>query len=253
MNKLSELIVYYNENGARPENILIKANLMLINELSENISDSMNKIYIDKIISSCMEIIDIQRNIIQKADNAKSQKEAIKANEMRDSDIPQVEQNNRADIDKARALNPYTPPMGGFCEDSQIREAFANYLKYHVVNKAGKPKGFADTTVYDYCSRIKVLWEICYRNFEKGKLESISFEKNVISGKTFLNAYNNIEILSAYIDSKKEELAKIETGKRQPFTQEELRDNLLNNARNLANTIAAFERFKEFKKNIENN
>ncbi len=254
MNKINELIQYYNENDSRKENALIKVNLKLINELIENIEDSQDRLYMDKIISTCMEIIDIQREMIHESDYSEMISAGFGPSYTGFISHPQQTTDNKSyDIDILRDRNPYMPPNGGFQDDAQIREAFANYLKYHVVKKCGTPKMFADTTVYDYCSRIKVLFEVIFREWQNGILEGKiqMFDEGVIPGKTFLNAYNNIRILDDYIEYKSLEFREIEVGERKPFTSEEMRNNPLNNLRNLCNTTAALAKFREFKEKTE--
>jgi hypothetical protein len=78
-------------------------------------------------------------------------------------------------------------------------------------------------------------------------------QQNLHAGCPFLNAYNNLYVLKAYVERKEQELRDISLGLRQPMSAEEAKRNPLNNQRNLGNTTAALTKFEEFKNNIDPN
>jgi hypothetical protein len=150
-----------------------------------------------------------------------------------------------------REIPPYLPPEGGFQTDEQVKKAFTNYLTYHAKRKSGKT--FSTHTSYDYSSRVKVLMEIVCQEWQErnGDSRIPLNEQNLHSGAPFLNAYNNLSTLRAYVDRKDRELREISLGLRQPMSPEEAKRNPLNNQRNLGNTTAALAKFEEFKNRIE--
>ena len=262
MSKINDLIRYYEENDFRKENGLIWANLRLINDLVENIEDSRDRIYMDKIIATCLEIIDIQKDAIHDYVNNKMLAASAgpktiglaAPHRLTTDDIPRDPEEEAANLlDRTRIRNPYTPPKGGFKDDKKVKEAFVNYLKYHVTKKDGTPKKFSDTTVYDYSSRIKVLWQVFFNECQRGTVEGCNPElkEPIFPDGTFLNAYNNVSALKQYVEFKKDRLTEIEKGIHSPYTKDELAENPLNNPRNLANTAAALEKFGEFTRCIE--
>ena len=145
--------------------------------------------------------------------------------------------------------------MGEFKTDEQIRKAFSNYLKYHTIKetKDGRKKTFSKYTVFDYCSRINILWKVLFAEWQDGKLEGViqNFEECIVPGSSFLNVYQNIRSVELYIDMKNLQIREISAGLREPFSDEEMKINPLNNPKNLGNTVAALTKFIEFKKNID--
>ena len=254
MEKINKQIEWYEQNSARKDDDLIKWNLKLINGLVKEVENSEDRIFINKIIDTFCEIIEIQRDVISDLESEICSPSGCVSNTVEFvSNYSQQNKENVSEVEKARELNPYIPSRESFQSDAQIRDAFSNYLKYHLVRKNGKQKILADTTVYDYCSRVKVLWEIIYKEYQSGMLKgkvNLS-EENILQGKTFLNAYNNESVLAEYIYLKNIELTEIELGEREPFSFDELRSNPLNNRKNLGNTIAAFTKFTEFKEKTQ--
>ena len=233
MDKIDKLIKLYESNSARKESALIELNLKLIKELVGKIAGAQDMIYLDKVVSTFCEVVEIQAGVIS----------GLEGN------IPSVSTEECIAMEQ----NPYMPPQGGFTDDTQIKKAFVNYLKYHMVKKNGERKSMADSTAYDYSSRIKVLWEACYTEWKRGMLDSrfSSLSECALQGSTFLNAYLNISVLEEYVRYKGNELKRIEAGDRTPYTAEELKDNPLNNMRNLSNSVAALAKFVEFKRSTE--
>ncbi len=262
MESIDKQIKWYEQNSTRKDDDIIKANLKLINELTEKIEHSEDRIFINKVVNTFCEIIEIQREIIDELefehDNVhfgggmSKLKGFMALTDLKPVDAPCVKEEGCFDISKLRELNSYKPSGDGFGSDAEIRDSFANYLKYHLVKKNGQQKVLADTTVYDYCSRVKVLWEIYERERMAGALDEkcSQLDKEILPGKTFINAYNNIDTLKAYVERKSKELEEIEIGERELFSMDELQSNPLNNPKNLRNTKAALTKFEEFRKKL---
>lgn len=268
MKLLEDLIRRYDRANADEADIQIKVKLKVINSLFEDLKGSEERIYMEEIITKFVEIMECQDGLYTSSDfdsmyvdrnstalrgwksypNPVSKK--LTADEIPwDPECPEYEE------EKTKNLPPYLPPEGSFQTDNEVKTAFTNYLTYHVERKtkANKIKPFSVHTIYDYCSRIKVLWEIIYSEWlEKNKDTRFPLiEEWIQPGCTFLNAYNNLRTLQVYIDLKTQEINEIECGIREPFSEEELKKNPLNNPKNLRNTIAALYKFEEFRKKIE--
>lgn len=261
MKIIDEQIQWYDQNSTRKDDDLIKVNLKLINELVEKIEHSEDRIFIDKVVNTFCEIIEIQREVIDELDsyeaneaNAPNLQYFVAQTDFKPNHIQWVGNEDIFDIVRLRELNPYKPSADGFRSDAQIKDAFANYLKYHLVKRNGQQKTLADSTIYDYCSRVKVLWEIFNKEQIAGKLgETFSqLDNEVLHGRTFMNAYNNISILKDYVELKSREIEEIEAGDRESFSRDELLNNPLNNPKNLRNTTAALAKFEEFKEKVNN-
>ena len=68
MSEIEKQIQWYEDNATRKEDDLIRANLKLIDSLFDEIEHSEDRIFVDKIISTFCEIIEIQRDVIQEAE-----------------------------------------------------------------------------------------------------------------------------------------------------------------------------------------
>ena len=259
MKHIDEQIKALSQGFEREENEIIKANLRLIKDLMEKIENSRERIYIEKIVATFCEILDIQRGIINDSDYA----DMIAAGYGPPDTIGyfsptlQVSEHKSSDLQHEKLLHPYLPPIGGFQTDEQVRKAFYNYLTYHAVKetKDGRQKPFSKHTVYDYCSRIRKLWETLYQEWQDGKVERDipAFEECILPGRTFLNAYNNIQVLQHYLMIKEVEIKRIASGLGQEFSIDKTNENPLSNPKVLGNTIAALTKFAEFKHCIVNN
>ena len=64
MTKIDEQIQWYEQNATRKDEDLIKADLKLINNLYDEVENSEDKIFLDKIVGTFCEIVEIQRNVI---------------------------------------------------------------------------------------------------------------------------------------------------------------------------------------------
>lgn len=251
MKSIDELISSLENTMEREENDIIKANLALIKGLLPKIQNSQERLYMEKIIGTFCEIVDIQRDIINASDYA----DMIAAGFGPTGTTAYVStvSSNQIDIiseiEQDKAAHSYLPTMGEFQTDDEVRKAFYNYLKYHTIKetKDGRQKQFSKHTIYDYCSRIRVLYETFFKDWQDGKLEGkiSTIEDAIIPGKNFLNAYNIITTLRRYVSIKELEL------RQNPNIEKDGTDvNPLDNHKNLGNTVAALTKFEAFKRNV---
>ena len=259
MRVIDDLIRQRDCVAADDVDISIKIKLKIINNLFEEIKDSEDRIYMEEIISKFADIIECQRETISElltkvaaADGYGPMQHNWRTTPPRltADDIPWDPECAPENVEKNEELPSYLPPKDGFQTDGQVKKAFTNYLTYHVVRKtkAGREKPFSIHTVYDYCSRIKVLWEIVFDEWQASNRDGWLHlnEQTVCPGCTFLNAYNNLGVLQKYIQMKDLELREIGAGQREPLPADEAKKNPLNNVRNLGNTTAALAKFEEF-------
>lgn len=258
MRAIDEQIRWYEENASRKDDDYIKANLKLINDLFEEIEDTGDRMFIDKIIGTFCEIMEVQREVIKELEYT----EALRFKDETNRHNFVVERQVNADDipwdfdeDYSQELPSYMPPQGGFQNDNQVKKAFTNFLTYHIKKKTkdGRERQFSIHTIYDYCSRIKVLWESFYHEWKAGSLE-IRVQLNdecLVPESTFLNAYRHIYFLEDYVNSKERQSREIASGLRDPLSEEEMKKTPLNNPRNLGNTVAALMKFVEFKCKID--
>ena len=173
MKKIEEQIKWYDDNATRKDDGLIKANLKLINNLYNEIENSEDKIFLDKIINTFCEIIEIQKEVINDVAMA-------------------AEQGGLSSAPNQQAFAVDYSDMKEFSDDKQIQNAFtSHYLG----------KGKSSYTVNDYCSRIKNLWKSFYEEYKKGDLpkELIVNEEEINSDTPLLNAYHHIDVLTCYV------------------------------------------------------
>ena len=268
MKTLTDYIQWQKENESRKEDTIIRVKLEMINNLKEEIASSEDRIFMEQIISSFLDIIEMQREMIDELDalcNGENYRAAFNHNayvpaqssRLTPDDIPYAEDEIDAPVEALRARNPYVPPAGGFQTDEQIRKAFSNYLKYHTAKelKDGRQKSFSKYTVFDYCSRVNILWKAFYAELQDGKLDGFlsELEDCILPGCTFMNVYKNIRTLERYVEMKGEQLREVADGVRDAFSEDEIQNNPINSPKNYGNTVAALAKFKEFKKRIEQN
>ncbi len=176
MKIIEEQIQWYDDNATRKDDELIKANLKLIDNLYNEIENSEDKIFLDKIINTFCEIIDIQKDVI--------------------NDITmEMEQVGLSSFSNQQAFAVDYSAIKEFSDDKQIQNAFTSYC-------LGKSK--SSYTVNDYCSRIKNLWKLFYEEYKKGDLpkELIVNEEEINSDTPLLNAYHHTDELACYISMK---------------------------------------------------
>ena len=169
MKKINEQIQWYDKNSTRKDDDLIKANLKLIDNLYSEIENSEDKIFLDKIISTFCEIMEIQRDVINE----------LQAESWSYNDSTGYVYTNQTE----------------FTDDKQLQEVFTAYCI-----KAGK----SSYTVNDYCSRIKNVWKSFYAEYQNGELpEEIEVnEEKINPNNPLLNAYYHADELHCYISMK---------------------------------------------------
>jgi hypothetical protein len=179
--KIDELIGWYQENASRKEDDYIQANLKLIIHLAENVEDSDDIIFIEKIVDTFCDIIKKQREVIQEL-------EFYAATQPLDTPSQQC-----------NYIPSYETQTQGFTDDEQIKASFLAYMKN---------EGRTDFTANDYILRIQNLWRSFYADHKDGELpkeldEDIN-EELIQSEYPLLNAYNYIEELNRYVSIKLE-------------------------------------------------
>lgn len=173
MKEIEEQIKWYDDNATRKDDGLIKANLKLINNLYNEIENSEDKIFLDKIINTFCEIIEIQKEVINDVAMA-------------------AEQGGLSSAPNQQAFAVDYSDIKEFSDDKQIQNAFTSYCL---------GKGKSSYTVNDYCSRIKNLWKSFYEEYKKGELpkELIVNEEEINLDTPLLNAYHHIDVLTCYV------------------------------------------------------
>lgn len=192
MKKIDEQIQWYEQNATRKDDDYIKANLKLINDLYNEIEYFEDKMFVDKIIGTFCEIIEVQREVIDELHNEAEQSTCYTAP-------------NQHNFVSMRRLNPEDIPWdseeysiiqtGDFQNDKQLQDAFTQYCLSN---------GKSSYTVNDYCSRIKNLWNIFYKESQEGKLKEdiVVMKEKTIQNSPLLNAYHHIEELNCYVSMK---------------------------------------------------
>lgn len=176
MKEIEEQIKWYNDNATRKDDGLIKANLKLINNLYNEIENSEDKIFLDKIINTFCEIIEIQKEVINEVAMA-------------------AEQGGLSSAPNQQAFVVDYSDIKEFSDDKQIQNAFTSYCL---------GKGKSSYTVNDYCSRIKNLWKSFFEEYKNDGLpkELIVNEEKINSDTPLLNAYHHTDELACYISAK---------------------------------------------------
>ena len=181
IEKIQDLILWYEENSTRKEDDYIKANLKLVIHLAENVEHSEDLMFIEKITDTFCDIIKKQREVIQ-----------VLEYEADFQPINSVVQNNY--------VSPYVASVEGFINDEQIKSVFINFM----VN--GTEKKRSSFTANDYVLRIQNLWRSFYADYETRELpselaESVTMDE-IQQDSPLLNAYNYIEELNCYLSTK---------------------------------------------------
>lgn len=179
MNKIEkqidEQIELCEVNRYGKEDDFIKANLNLIKELTQNIDNSDDIRFIEKIIATFCEIMNTQRDVIR--DFSVVDMQAVGAN-----------------LSQHNYVSSYVDPVEGFTNDGQIKAAFSAYME-----KEGK-SGF---TTNDYILRVTNLWQNFEHEYRTGKLEEnllhLVCEEQISLEYPLLNAYRHIDALNRYV------------------------------------------------------
>ena len=181
IEKIQDLILWYEENSTRKEDDYIKANLKLVIHLAENVEHSEDLMFIEKITETFCDIIKKQREVIQ-----------VLEYEADFQPINSVAPNNY--------VSSYASPIGGFTSDEQIKSVFVNFMIH------GKEKQRSSFTANDYVLRVQNLWRSFYADYEARKLPSELAESvirdEIQQDAPLLNAYNYIEELNCYLSMK---------------------------------------------------
>lgn len=262
MKTIDDLIRRYDRASADAIYLHTQAKLKMIKALLSEIEGSKDCAYMEEIIAQFAEllegmqdIIDSQMVEIAKADGCgPMNRNFASGSRLTDEDIPWDPDEEPFQEEHVRERPSFLPPEGGFQTDEQVKKAFTNYLTYHVERKtkAGKAKPFSIHTIYDYSSRLKVLWEIVYEEWQASNQESrIQLDAQaILPGCTLLNVYNNIYTLRQYVKGKEQELLDVSVGFSEAVPDSQ--KNPLNNIRNLKNTSAALAKFEIFRAAVDN-
>ena len=175
---IDEQIDWYEKNATRLDDDYIKAHLNLIKNLAENIESSEEIMFLEKIIMTMCEIIEVQRGVISNLEMQASQQAIAIA----------PPHNN---------VTFYTASAEGFSDDEQVKAVFTAYMKN---------EGKSDFTINDYILRIQNLWRSFYSDYINGELphelaESVR-EGEIKEECPLLNAYHYIEELNCYVSMK---------------------------------------------------
>ena len=210
------------------EDVIIDANIKLMDDLAKNFSNHEDKILVNKIMETLKETIEIQRGMIKQLEDENEYLSDIVENVASSFD-----DEYEVEFKSENMLNAYMPlSQNRFETDKQLKKAFSNYLQYHNAKKLSK------FTAYDYCSRVKNLWKPFYSDWQNGKLDEIVNFSNegVVNESPLLNVYNNIYSIMRYVNEK---FLYLEKGT--PAHK------------NWANASAALNKFEEFKQMVECN
>ena len=214
--------------------------LALADKLCEISKEANAVLYLDKIAQTFCEVLEKQQDIIvglKAGTNSVNSGAGVQSN-----DLPGL-QTAVGEEKKETEVSFELPEGGVFKNSNQVKEAFIAYLKGIIKN--GNP--LSHTTVYDYSSRINMIFTYCKREREAGnQVEEGIFKEN----ESYLKVYNNLEFFEAYVREKEREIKEREAGKR-PFSAEELEVCRLRNPKNLRNSIAALAKFREFKGKVD--
>ena len=215
--------------------------LALADKLCEISKEANAVLYLDKIAQTFCEVLEKQQDIIvglKAGTNSVNSGAGVQSN-----DLPGLQ--TAVGEEKKETEVPFKLPEGGvFKNSNQVKKAFESYLKGIIKN--GHPLSHA--TVYDYSSRINMIFTYFDKERKAGKLQ-IETGK-IIDNGSHLTVYNNLEFFEAYVREKEREIKEREAGKR-PFSAEELELCRLRNPKNLRNSIAALAKFREFKGKVD--
>ena len=178
IQKIYELITWYEENSTRKEDDYIKANLKLVVHLAESVENSEDIMFIEKIADTFCDIIRKQREIIQEFESV--------------GEFHPVEM-----TPQHAYMASYSEPVGEFVNDEQIKSVFVAYMQ-----KEGK----SAFTANDYILRIQNLWRSFYADHVAEELpkelDEVIAEEEISAENPLLNAYNYIEELNCYVSMK---------------------------------------------------
>ena len=245
MKCIDEVIKKMQANVSRYDESFAIANLELANKLCEICKAAEDLRYLDKIVQTFCEVLETQQDIIRdlkmEIDQLEMSDAQLATVGMRSNYIPTLQ--SAVVAEKKEPEVSFELPEGGvFKNSNQVKEAFVAYLKGIIKNE----KPLSHTTVFDYSSRINMLFTYFERERKAGQVEEGMVKEN----ESYLKVYNNLEFFEAYVREKEREIKERETEKR-PFSAEELEVCRLRNPKNLRNSIAALAKFREFKGKVD--
>ena len=170
MKYIEEVIKKIQANVSRYDESFAIANLELAKKLCEICKDAEDLRYLDKIVQTFCEVLETQQEIIRdlkmEIDRLEMSDAQLATVGMRSNYIPTLQ--SAVVAEKKETEVPFELPEGGVFENSnQVKKAFVAYLKGIIKNE----KPLSETTVYDYSSRINMLFTYFEREREAGKLE----------------------------------------------------------------------------------
>lgn len=187
VQKIEELIAWYDKNATRKEDDYIKANLKLVIHLAENIEHSEDIMFIEKIVETFSDIIQKQREVIQVLESETDF--SVLGSAPAHNYVPAyVEPVEKAPVNKL---------VEEFTDDKQIKAAFIAYME---------EEKRSPYTINDYLLRIENLWvkyEFEYRSDKlKEEFSHSMVEEQISLEYPLLNVYHNIEVLNRYVARK---------------------------------------------------
>ncbi|MBE6780229.1 MAG: hypothetical protein E7545_04540 [Ruminococcaceae bacterium] len=198
MEKIDELILWYEQNSITPHDCMVSIELEKINSLYDRYKDHTNEIFVEEMIESFCKIIERQQEkAIELEENLKNE---INANSY-DSGIFCSGQTFGHSFMTALNLRSDNMPCAlkekieDFQDDRQLQNAFTHYCLSN---------GTSSYTVNDYCSRIKKTWKSFEEDYKTGNLKENLASKypEIPWDGILMNVYYNIETLCEYVKVK---------------------------------------------------
>ena len=175
IEKIKEQIAWYDQNASRKEDNYIKANLKLIKNLTENVENSEDIIFIEKIIGTFCEIIETQRDVIRELEIVDFQPDTYLGSQQ-------------------YFMTSCAAPAEQLSGDDRIKAALTDYMA---------KEGRSPATTMDYISRIQNLWQEFVIAYRTGKLNEELLhmvpEESITLESPMLSAYHHIEAMKQYV------------------------------------------------------
>ena len=175
MNKIDEMIRWYEENETRREYTLTKAKLKLVKSLLQELRGSEDRMFMNEIMENFSAILELHRNVI--AD--------------REAELETL-------LPEHGSVQQYLTRQNSFDTDSRLQTAFAAYLS------RGQGRPLSSYTINDYCSRIRNVWRSFYAQYVNSPSEevlSVRVQK-VQPDAPLLNAFHHVEQMQCYVRQK---------------------------------------------------
>ena len=216
MKKIEAQIQWYQQNANSRYDEMIAIELEKIDRLYSRYENHADELFVEEMIDSFCKIMCHHREKIRNLENNGTNPLVVSPEEAR---------RRLEAFDFTDHYVSATPSAGGFTTDKQLQEAFTAYC----LNK-----GKSTYTVNDYCSRIRNLWKSFYGDNCRGELpeEMTIGEDEVEDNSPLLNAYRHVDLLQCYVSM----MTAVSEGNR-----------------NWANVRAAFNKWDEFRTDMERN